>query len=98
MSFWECLTHKCGSSKFNNLSRHEMPSCDIRKRTGIHIPSTWCDEKIGGLNGDVSRKFYKEWDKLCLDKQQKVQIKNNWTKQIDAYEKHLVDNPPRWYS
>ena len=66
VSYWECLTHECGSTNFNNLSRHYWSVCDIRKRTRSQKVNgrTWHNNKIGGLNGDVSRKFYKDWDKL----------------------------------
>jgi len=85
-SYWECKTHECGSTKFNNLSRHEWEACTIVKKNGEPPKNTWHNSTIGGLNGDVSRKFYKDWDKLCLERQQREQKKQNWIKQYGAHE------------
>mgnify|MGYP006871746502 CR=1 FL=1 len=89
MSYWECSVHQCGSTRFNNLSRHEMPWCDIVKRTGIPLQNTWHDEMKGGLNGDLSRKFYRDWDAFCLEKQQLIQKKNNWERQLKEHEEFI---------
>ena len=97
MIYWECLTHGCGSTNFNNLTRHEWEECDIRKKNGQPEINTWHDEEKGGLNGDVSRKFYKDWDKLCVEKQQKNQVKNNWFRQYEANEDN-IDKKRRRYS
>jgi len=86
VAYWECKTHECGSTKFTNLSRHAWDGCDIVKKTGIPPTNTWHNEGLGGFNGDVSRKFYRDWDKYCLDKQQMKQKKDNWVKQYELHE------------
>lgn len=88
VSYWECLTHECGSTRFNNLSRHQWEVCDVRKKSGKPPKNTWHNEEIGGKNGDVSRKFYKEWDRFCLDKQQMKQKKDIWVKQYELHEQN----------
>ena len=90
VSYWECLTHECGSTKFNNLQRHYWEVCDIEKKIGTPQSNTWHNENIGGLNGDVSRKFYKAWDSFCLDKQQMTQRKDNWVRQLSAHQENAV--------
>lgn len=87
--YWECLTHGCGSTKFNNLSRHAWGACTIVKKVGKLQKNTWHDSSIGGLNGDVSRKFYRDWDRYCLEKQQRTQKKENWVKQYEAHEENV---------
>lgn len=89
--YWECTYHKCGSSKFNNLARHEMPWCQIEKREGNLKQNTWHDPVLGGFNGDVSRKFYRDWDKYCLERQQQTQKKENWARQLSAHEDFIED-------
>lgn len=89
--YWECSTHKCGSCNFNNLSRHEMPWCHIEKKEGNPKNKTWHEEKHGGLNGDISRKFYKDWEFHCLEKQKQGQRKENWTRQVLAHEDFIED-------
>ena len=88
VAYWECLTHECGSTKFNNLTRHAWEACNISKKMGQCRTSTWHNKSIGGLNGDVSRKFYREWDKFCLDKQQMYQKKDNWVRQLSAHQEN----------
>lgn len=90
VSYWECDVHKCGSTNFNNLSRHAWDDCDIQKKEGKVISNTWHNTDIGGLNGDVSRKFYREWDRLCLKKQQMFQKKDSWKQQYEAHEMNAV--------
>lgn len=97
MNYWECLTHECGSTNFNNLMRHEWEVCDIVKKSGTPKSKTWHNAEKGGLNGDISRKFYRDWDKFCLMKQQKTQIKDTWIKQYEANEEH-VDKRRRFYN
>lgn len=60
--FWECKFHKCGSCNFNNLVKHETPWCEIvtKSATKPFKPRTW-----GGFNGDVSRKYLKDWLDYC---------------------------------
>ena len=84
-SYWWCEKHQCGSFNFNNLSRHEMPFCDIRKDVRyLHKPRT-----IGGHNGDVSRKYYKDWDEYCVVLQQKKLRTVTWKKQVEANEENV---------
>lgn len=88
--FWSCSIHECGSFKFNNLSRHTMPWCLIEKGfTHVNSHKTWHNPEIGGLNGDISRKFYKDWDKYCLELQQKSMRKDTWKKQIELNEENV---------
>lgn len=84
--YWECKTHECGSTKFNNLSRHEWEACDIQKKSGNPPSNTWHNDRLGGLNGDISRKFYKDWDAHCLSAQQNIQKAKNWIVQYEANE------------
>ena len=70
--YWECIIHNCGSTKFNNLIRHETPWCEIVKKESKseEKTGTW-----GGFHGDVSRKFLKDWLNYCRDKDlTKIQI------------------------
>ena len=84
-SYWWCETHECGSFNFNSLSRHEMPFCDIHKDIRyLHKPRT-----IGGHHGDVSRKYYKDWDKYCIMLQHKKLRSSMWKKQVDANEENV---------
>jgi len=92
MRYWECLTHECGSTRFNNLTRHVWDVCVIRKREGKPDKRTWHNPEIGGLNGDVSRKFYKDWEELCLNKQQASQRRENWRHQLELHEKKVERN------
>lgn len=88
--FWECKTHECGSFKFNNLSRHEMPWCELSVGyTHVNSHKTWHNPEIGGHNGDISRKFYKDWDKYCLELQQKKQRAETWKKQVELNEENV---------
>ena len=95
--YWECLTHKCGSSKFNTLGRHAWSVCDIKKSYGKLEKNTWNDKQFGGLNGDLSRKFYKDWDKLCLILEQKEQLKLNWVRQFELHEANVDASTRRRY-
>jgi len=63
---WRCTVHNCGSYSFDNLASHEIDSCNIiREETvGVLKPKTW-----GGMNGNVSRHYVKEWIADCRDKQ-----------------------------
>jgi len=88
VAYWECLTHECGSTKFNNLARHSWDACSIQKKVGQLQKNTWHNATIGGLNGDVSRKFYKDWDKLCLEGQQRGQKKIIWARQLELHEEN----------
>ncbi len=89
MNFWVCLTHECGSCNFNNLSRHEWEACDIRKKTGRPPSNTWHDPRKGGLNGDVSRKFYPDWERLCRERQRGAQKIENWKRQLALHEENI---------
>ena len=84
-TYWSCKLHECGSFKFNHVMRPEMPWCEIVK--GYTRPNgnkTWYNPEIGGLNGDISRKFFPDWDKFCLEKQQKLLRKDQWVRQVQA--------------
>jgi len=91
-AYWWCELHQCGSFSFNNLSRHEMPFCDIQKDYRyLHKPST-----IGGYKGDVSRKYYKDWDEYCVMLQHKKLRPSMWKKQIEANEENVDYNKKRF--
>jgi len=88
--YWKCITHECGSFKFNNLNRHSMPWCEIQDGYSLlNDHNTWHNEKIGGLNGDVSRKFYPDWDRYCLELNQQKQRALGWAKQVEANEENV---------
>lgn len=72
---WTCVTHSCGSYNPSNLGRHEIPSCEIvyTETVGVVKPKTW-----GGFNGDVSRKFLKEWNDYNREKQIQENAMANW--------------------
>ena len=74
-----------------------MPWCEITK--GYTRPNgnkTWHNPEIGGLNGDISRKFYKDWDKYCLEKQQKGLRKGLWQKQLEANDENVDYNRQKY--
>lgn len=89
MNYWECLTHACGSTNFNNLSRHEWEDCDIRKRSGKLLQNTWHNDKIGGLNGDISRKFYPSWIGRCREIEKSNLKIENWKRQANILESNV---------
>ena len=72
---WKCKIHNCSSYNFNSLGRHETPWCIIEKfvTVGVIKPKT-----TGGYNGDLSRKFLKDWTEYCKRKQQ-------WGEDIDKW-------------
>lgn len=92
---WRCLTHNCGSYNFNNLNRHETSTCDIisEQTVGVIKPKTF-----GGYNGDLSRKFLKDWNENLRLKQIEAHQLQKWTdyrtKQI---KRQFVFKYPRKY-
>ena len=50
-----CKTHNCGTTNVNQISRHEMPECDIYEKV---IPHWHKPKTFGGHGGDINRRYY----------------------------------------
>ena len=76
-SRWTCTTHKCGSYNYNMLLRHETPWCKIGEQSTIGIvkPKTY-----GGYNGDLSRKFLKDWNDFFTQAARRVALVKQWNR------------------
>ena len=74
---WRCNVHKCGSYNFNMLIRHETPWCEISTEhtVGVVKPKTF-----GGYNGDLSRKFLKDWNDFYLQAARRVALVKHWNR------------------
>ncbi len=75
-----CTVHKCSSYNPNLMARHEMPWCDIVaiETVGITKPKTKYDESLGGLNGNISRHYYKDWTTYCQQKDKMIHAEKKW--------------------
>lgn len=69
-----------------------MPWCDIVK--SIRILSK--PRTLGGFNGDVSRKYYPDWDKYCVELQHKKQRTQIWERQVKANDENVDFNRKRF--
>jgi hypothetical protein len=77
---WRCVVHNVQSYNFNLLSKHEFENCDIHKdiTVGIIKPKT-----SGGVNGDISRAMFPDWNELCKFKENQKKLANKWNKFIE---------------
>lgn len=74
---WVCNTHKCGSYNYNMLIRHETPWCEIvdQETVGIVKPKSF-----GGHNGDLSRKWLKDWNDYFTQAARRLAMVKRWNK------------------
>jgi len=84
-SHWRCETHDCSSFNFNNLTRHMMPWCDIKKSE--RYPSK--PRTIGGYHGDVSRKYFADWIDYCKKKELDKIKEISWKRQVEKLNEYL---------
>jgi len=72
---WRCITHDCGSYNFNQLVRHEIPTCDIttEETVGVIKPKTF-----GGKNGDLGRAFIPDHQESIRQKQKDESKITKW--------------------
>ena len=77
-----CTVHRCSTYNPNQMGAHEMPWCDIVsiETAGIQKPKTQYDEKLGGLNGNIGRHYYKDWTVYCQQKDKMLHAEKNWVK------------------
>mgnify|MGYP001365287061 CR=1 FL=1 len=85
---WICKTHDCGSYNFGNLVRHEMPWCEIVYESSVMLKKP---KTFGGMNGDVGRHHFKDWQSFCVEKERRdhlVTSYNKWSNKKSRRRKH----------
>jgi hypothetical protein len=69
------------------MAKHEMPWCDIVsvETNGIIKPKTKYEPSLGGCNGDISRKHYRDWEIYSQQRDKMVNAEKRWAEFRDTH-------------
>lgn len=75
-----CNVHRCSTYNMNMMGSHEMPWCDIVsvETVGIQYPKTKYDPALGGMNGNIGRHYYRDWEIYCQQKDKMIHAEKRW--------------------